>query len=71
MLILGDQQEQFHNGGALIRKQLFKIVDVLITALAGFGVDPFVHARNQHVLIVAAVEHANHSLAGARLMHAP
>ncbi|MCY1536040.1 hypothetical protein D9M68_714770 [compost metagenome] len=62
LLVARNMQEAFDDGGAGLGQHCLEVAD-LAEAPFGFGiVDPAVHARDQHVFIVAAVEH--HNLAG-------
>src|SRR5690606_6434738 len=66
-----DMQKAFDDGSAGFMQHAFKIADMGKAAFALLVIYPVMHARDQHVFIMAAIE--DHQFASRRhlLMHAP
>ena len=59
LFLFGDMQEKFQDHGAVVGQQRFEIINVLVAALPDFLVNLAVHAGDEYVFVVGAVEHPN------------
>src|ERR1700730_3632557 len=64
-------QVELQNNHVMLSQQALKVVDGLVAATPGFLWHQVMHAHNQHVLIVGAIENANDTSAWSDPMHTP
>ena len=71
LLVAADGEEELEDHGALLHQHLLEVVDLPVAALDLLGLQEAVHAADDHVLVVAAVEDAHLALGGAARVDAP
>ena len=54
-----------------MRQHLFEIIDILVAAGVGFFINQVMYPRDEHILVVRAVEHADMPPNGCLGMNAP
>src|SRR5438128_7538553 len=64
-------QVELQNNHVILSKQALKVVDGCVVAPTGFLRHQGMHAHDQHVLIVGAIENANDTSAWSDPMHTP
>jgi len=68
---VGDVQEELEDDDVVVKERALELVDVFEAAPDGLGGDELVDPRREDVLVVRAVEDADHAARGNGLVNAP
>src|SRR5216683_5688203 len=71
LLLVGDVQEKLEDDDVVVEERALELVDVFEAAPDGLGGDELVDPRREDVLVVRAVEDADHAARGNGLVNAP
>src|SRR5579872_748240 len=64
-------QKEFENNSATVAEQFLKIVDLFVASVPDLFRNQILHARDQHIFVMRAIEDADAAFAGCIFMDAP
>ena len=71
LFVFRDVQEQFHDGRTLVGQHLFEAADVFVATFPNTLRNKIVHANNEDIFIVAAIEDNDSAVAGRVFVDSP
>jgi hypothetical protein len=71
LLVAGDVEEELEDDDVVIDEEVLELVDVVEALADDFGGNQLMDAGDEHILVVGAVEDADHSTGGNRGVTAP